>query len=106
MIDPRNAPVAMLPYSNGIVGFMINEAAPLRWPNVEDTEQVIAEVCEACDFDSDVMEDQLAAILDPSALDFRTKCYQVAVDPRTWNIVNSALETYLMALCSQVSEMV
>jgi hypothetical protein len=71
VIDPRTAPVAMLPYLNAIAGFQIAAAAPLRRINVEDTEQMI---CEAADLsaDPDEVEAELARAHSFTMVDFET----------------------------------
>lgn len=67
MIDPRKSPVAMLPILNAVAGHMIAAAAPLRVINVEDTEQMVAEACDAGGFDADAMEEAVSSRMPKNA---------------------------------------
>jgi hypothetical protein len=82
MIDPRKAPVAMLPTLNAIAGHMIAHAAPLRIINVEDTEQMITEAMDHSGIDPEEIEEELKH-LPTGLLDFHAHTHWITLCHRS-----------------------
>lgn len=112
MIDPRQSPVAMLPTLNAVAGHMIAHHAPLRKINVEDTEQMIAEVSDALDVDPQQVEDELNFPLNfPQSLAFFEQTWAIGwkddeKSPVSFLFRDCLAQTFLMALDAHIEESV
>lgn len=111
MIDPRKAPVAMLPYLNAIAGHMIHAAAPLRVVNVEDTEQMITEAADEVDaifdvdIDVDVMEEEMR-FARTGLLDFELHTAWIAAEFPAHVKLSGDAELFLSSLKVMIEEAV
>lgn len=103
--DPRVKLVEGLPLLNAVAAHQITFADPHRWPTPEDTGQAIRETAARIKVNPHVMEDVLARTIGMTSPQIYTRTYQVAKDPRTWNI-DGRLAEFLHALGAWIAEAV
>lgn len=105
MIDPRKAPVAMLPYLNAVAAHFIAAAAPLRVANVEDTEQMITEAMEHCGIDPEAVDADLQ-FARTGQLDFEAHTAWLAAEYDTAVQLDGETELFLNTLKAVIGEAV